>query len=92
MSLIVINIIIMTLFFNSCKSGQARLALATCGPVYFLVFLVGLNTHEEIEKIGQFVIRANGSWSVKETLVDIYCTHIRVYREYFIFIQVYFVA
>ena len=88
MSLIVINIIIMTLFFNSCKSGQARLALA----VYFLVFLVGLNTHEEIEKIGQFVIRANGSWSVKETLVDIYCTHIRVYREYFIFIQVYFVA
>ena len=70
MSLIVINIIIMTLSFNSCKSGPPRLALATCGPVYCLVFLVGvlnklgkINTHEELEKNGQFVIRTKGCWS-----------------------------
>ena len=33
--LIIINIITLTLSFNSCKSGVARLTLASCKPVSF---------------------------------------------------------
>ena len=45
----------------------------------------------------QFSVNSNKNTIEHNTLLaevnfgDIYCTHIRIYREYFIFIQVYFV-
>ena len=37
---VVIDIIILILSFDSCKSGLPRLALATCGPVAFASFFL----------------------------------------------------
>ena len=34
------NIIILILSFNSCKSGQPRLALVSCGPFSFAYFFL----------------------------------------------------
>ena len=50
---------------------------------------VSLSTKYDVFKM---MVEIQRHRSVRETLVDIYCAHIRIYREYFIFIQVYFVA